>query len=195
MKIALTAYNNVYDSCPVAKHFWLSFQSKSKAHRLSRIIYRTYHLLKKTVESKNNILTILLTLFLSTAWGQTELTVNFRINDDVSKTNDFRFSILTPKDTVIVFNSLTGSDFKKNRIELPISSDSLQGLFEYRTRMDNWKTVQYLFDSDTTELKRIEIDLYFSVNDSKTEFLQVTCYLSIIIGLIQYTILRMKSSL
>jgi len=124
------------------------------------------------VESKNNILTILLTLFLSTAWGQTELTVNFRINDDVSKTNDFRFSILTPKDTVIVFNSLTGSDFKKNRIELPISSDSLQGLFEYRTRMDNWKTVQYLFDSDTTELKRIEIDLYFSVNDSKTEFLQ-----------------------
>ncbi len=124
------------------------------------------------MQSKNNILTILLTLILSTAWGQTELTVNFRINDGVSKTNDFRFSVLTPKDTVIVFNSLTSSDLNKNQIELPITSDSLQGLFEYRTGIGNWKTVKYSFDSDTTELKRIEIELNFSVNDRKIEFLQ-----------------------
>lgn len=75
-------------------------------------------------------------------------------------------------DTIIVFNSLANSEMKKNRIELPIMSDSLQGLFEYRTGIGNWNTVQYSFDSDTTELKRIEIELYFSVNDSKTEFLQ-----------------------
>ena len=124
------------------------------------------------MQSKNNIVTILLTLLLSTAWGQTELTVNFRINDDVSKTNDFRFSVLTPKDTVIVFNSLTSSNLKKNRIELPITRDSLKGLFEYRDEKSKWKTVHYAFESDTSRLKRIEIDLYFSVNDSKTEFLQ-----------------------
>lgn len=124
------------------------------------------------MQSKNNILTILLTLFLSTAWGQTELTVNFRKNDNVSKTDGFRFSIVTPMDTIIVFNSLMNSEMKKNSLELPLTSDSLQGLFEYRTGMDNWKTVQHSFDSDTTELKRIEIDLYFSVNDIKTEFLQ-----------------------
>lgn len=84
------------------------------------------------MQSKNNILTILLTLILSTVWGQTELTVNFKINDGVSKTNDFRFSVLTPKDTVSVFNSLTSSDLNKNQIELPITSDSLKGLFEFR---------------------------------------------------------------
>ena len=124
------------------------------------------------MQSKNNILTILLTLILSTVWGQTELTVNFRINDGVSKTNDFRFSVLTPKDTVSVFNSLTSSDLNKNQIELPITSDSLKGLFEFRENKSKWKTVHYAFDSGTSGLKRIEIDLYFSVNDSKTEFLQ-----------------------
>jgi hypothetical protein len=124
------------------------------------------------VHSKNNILTILLTLILSTAWGQTELTVKFRVNDDVSKTNDFRFSVVTPKDTVIVFNSLTSSDLKKNQFKLPITSDSLKGLFEFREDKNKWETVHYAFDSDTSGLKRIEINLYFSVNDSKTEFLQ-----------------------
>ncbi len=113
-----------------------------------------------------------MTLCLSIAWGQTELTVNFRKNDEVSKTDGFKFSILTPIDTIIVFNSPTNSKMKKNRIELSITSDSIQGLFEYRTRIGNWKTVQYSFDSDTIELKRIEIELYFSVNDSKIEFLQ-----------------------
>lgn len=124
------------------------------------------------MQSKNNILTILLTLILSTTWGQTELTVNFRVNDDVSKTNDFRFSFLTPKDTVIVFNSLISSDLNKNQINLPNTSDSLKGIFEFRQDKGKWETVYYAFDSDTSGLKRIEIDLYFSVNDSKTEFLQ-----------------------
>ena len=131
-----------------------------------------YHLFKKTVQNKKNILTILLTLLLSISWGQTELTVNFRINDEVSKTDDFSFSIMTPKDTIIVFNSLTNYELRKNQVELPVMSDSLEGLFEYRQENDNWKTVQYAFDSDSSGLKRIEIDLYFSVNDSKTEFLQ-----------------------
>lgn len=124
------------------------------------------------MQSKNNILTILLTLILSTTWGQIELSVDFRINDDVSKTNDFRFSVLTPKDTVSVFNSLTSSDLNKNQIKLPITSDSLKGLFEFRENKSKWKTVHYAFDSDTSGLKRIQIDLYFTVNDSKTEFLQ-----------------------
>lgn len=128
--------------------------------------------IKKTVQNIKNILNIILTLCLSTTWGQTELTVNFRKNDDVSKTDGFRFSIVTPMDTIIVFNSLANSEMKKNRIELPIMSDSLQGLFEYRTGKCNWKTVQYSFDFDTTELKRIEVELYFTVNDSKIEFLQ-----------------------
>jgi len=126
----------------------------------------------KTVQDNKNILTILLALYLSTAWGQTALTVNFRINDDVSKTDDFRFSIVTPKDTVIVFNSLTNSELKKNRVELPVMSNSLKGLFEYREENGNWESVQYAFDSDSSRLKRIEINLYFSVNDNKIEFLQ-----------------------
>lgn len=123
--------------------------SKSWLRRLARPLPP----IKKTVHSKNNILTILLTLFLSTAWGQTEMTVNFRKNDHVSKTDGFRFSIVTPMDTIIVFNSLMNSEMKKNSLELLLTSDSPQGLFEYRTGMDNWKTVQYSFDSDTTELK------------------------------------------
>lgn len=124
------------------------------------------------MQNKKNILTTILTLLLSTAWGQTELTVNFRINDDVSKTDDFRFSIMTPKDTIIVFNSLTNSELKKNPVELPVMSGLFEGLFEYRQENDNWKSVQYAFDSDSSGLRRIEIDLYFSVNDNKTEFLQ-----------------------
>lgn len=124
------------------------------------------------MQNKKSILTILVTLLLNTVWGQTELIVNFSINDDVSKTDDFKFSILTPKDTIIVFNSLKNSELKKNQLKLPIMSDSLKGKFEYKEENGVWKSVVYPFDSDTSRLKRIEVDLYFSVNDSKTEFLQ-----------------------
>jgi hypothetical protein len=124
------------------------------------------------VQNKKNILTILLTLLLSTVWGQTELTVNFRKAGNVSKTDDFKFSILTSKDTIIIFNSLTSPELKKNGVGLPLASDSLQGLFEYREENGNWKSMRYEFDSDTSGLKRIDINLYFSINNSKTEFLQ-----------------------
>jgi hypothetical protein len=124
------------------------------------------------VQNKKNILIIFLNLLLSTAWGQTELIVKFRVNEDVTKTNDFRFSILTQNDTINVFNSVLNPNLDKNKIDLTIGQDSLTGLFEYREENDNWKSVQYDFESDTLRLKRIEITLYFSVNDSKTEFLQ-----------------------
>lgn len=124
------------------------------------------------MQRKYNILIFLLPLFLSTAWGQTEVTVYFNVNGNVSKTKDFRFSFLTPTDTVFVFNSLTSSDLKENHMKLPITSDSLKGLFEFREDKSSWETVLYTFDTDTSGLKRIEIDLYFSVNDSRTEFLR-----------------------
>ncbi len=119
-----------------------------------------------------NILTIILTFCLSTALGQTDLIVNFGKSDSIAKTNDFKFTILSPTDTVIVFDTSTSSKIKKNRIELPITRDSIKGIFEYRTGIGGWKKVQYTFGADTTDLKRIEIDLYFSVNSNKIEFLQ-----------------------
>lgn len=109
---------------------------------------------------------------LNTAWGQTELTVNFRISDKVNKADGFRFSILTQADTINVFNSLLRSETKKNQVELLLEQDSLVGLFEYRVENGTWKSVEYKFNSDSTGLKRIEIELYFSINDNETEFLQ-----------------------
>lgn len=126
----------------------------------------------KKVNNKKNILIILLTLFLNTAWGQTELTVNFSINENVSKTDEFRFSILTQKDTINVLNSLLGSKLDKNKVEIAIGQDSLTGLFEYKKENGNWKSVRYEFDSDTLRLERIEINLYFTANDNMNEFLQ-----------------------
>jgi hypothetical protein len=124
------------------------------------------------VQNKKNILIIILTLLISAAWGKTELTVNFRINDDVTKINDFRFSILTQNDTINIFNSVLNIEMDKNTIELSIKEDSLKGLFEYREESNNWESVQYKFESDTSGLKRIDINLYFSINERQTEFLQ-----------------------
>jgi|TARA_R110002110_G_scaffold82604_3_gene214718 hypothetical protein len=124
------------------------------------------------VQNKKNILIILLTLMLNTVWAQTELTVDFRISDKVTKTNDFKFSILTHNDTLNVFSSTLNSDLAKNKIELAIERNSLTGLFEYKEENGNWESVKYDFDADTSGLKRIEINLYFSINNSKTEFLQ-----------------------
>lgn len=124
------------------------------------------------MQNKKNILIILLTLIISTVWGRTELTVDFKISDKVTKTNDFRFSILTHCDTLNVFCGTLNSELDKNKIELAIEQDSLTGLFQYRGKNGNWKSIKYDFDSDTSGLKRIEINLYFTINKSNSEFLQ-----------------------
>lgn len=131
-----------------------------------------YHRLKKNVQNKANIFTILLTLIFHTVWGQIELIVDFRINDQVTRTNDFKFSMLTDNDTIDVFRSMLNTELTKNKIENSIGQKSLTGLFEYREEKSDWKSVRYEFCVDPDGLKRIEINLYFSINNSQTEFLQ-----------------------
>ena len=106
------------------------------------------------------------------AWGQTELTVSLSISDKVTKTDGFRFSILTQNDTISVFNSVLNPGFNKNKVKIPRDQGTFTGLFEYREKNNKWEAVEYKFHSDTSGLKRIEIGLYFSINDHQTEFLQ-----------------------
>jgi hypothetical protein len=122
------------------------------------------------VMTHNFILTICFLLGLSPAWGQTETTVNFRKSGDVVMTKGFRFSLCSSSDTVIVFNAAGHNHIAQTTVTVPVSSDTIFGVFEYSSDLMQWQKVEYPISCEK-ELKRIEVHLYFSV-DGKIEFLQ-----------------------
>jgi hypothetical protein len=117
------------------------------------------------------ILTICSLFELSQAWGQTETTVNFRKSNKVVNTKAFRFSIYWSTDTLIVFNSADNKDLKQTKVSVPASADTIIGVFEYSNDLKEWHKVEYPISLEK-ELKRIEIQIYFSTNDKNVEFLQ-----------------------
>lgn len=127
---------------------------------------------KKTVKYKIIILTLFVTLGLTTSWGQTEIVVKFSKSEKVIRAKDFRFSIQNQTDTTFVFTSTADKEFRKKTILTSIHSDTISGLFEFSNDNKTWNSIEYSFIVDTNNLKRVEINLYFGVNDKKTEFLQ-----------------------
>ena len=117
------------------------------------------------------ILTICFLFGLFQAWGQTETIVNFNKSDKVVKTKGFRFSIYLSTDTLIVFNSADNKDHKQTKVSIPSDNDAILGVFEYSNDFKEWHKVEYPIVLEK-ELKRIEIEIYFSANDKKVEFLQ-----------------------
>ena len=108
---------------------------------------------------------------LSQAWGQTETTVNFDVSEKVTKTKGFRFSIYSSSDTLIVFNSADNKGLKQTKVTVPVGSDTILGVFEYSNDSKEWHKVEYPIVIEN-DLKRIEIEIYFSANDKNVEFLQ-----------------------
>ena len=117
------------------------------------------------------ILTICFLFGLFQAWGQTETIVNFSKSNKVAKTKGFRFSIYLSTDTLIVFNSADNKDHKQTKVSIPLNNDTIVGVFEYSNDFKEWQKVEYPIVLEK-ELKRIEIEIYFSANDRKEEFLQ-----------------------
>lgn len=117
------------------------------------------------------IQTICFLFGLSQAWGQTETIVNFSKSDKVVKTKEFRFSIYSSTDTLIVFNSADSKDFKQKKVSIPVGSDKITGVFEYSVDFKEWSKVEYPIVIEK-ELKRIEIKIVFSANDKEVEFLE-----------------------
>lgn len=103
--------------------------------------------------------------------GQTETIVNFSKSDKVVKTTGFRFSIYSPSDTLIVFNSADNADLKQTKVSIPAGSDTILCVFEYSRNSKQWYKVEYPITVEK-ELKRIEVEIYFSANDKNVEFLQ-----------------------
>ena len=117
------------------------------------------------------MLTICFLFRLFQAWGQTETIVDFSKSDKVTKTKGFRFSIYLPSDTLIVFNSTDNKDHKQTKVSIPSSNDTILGVFEYSNDFREWHKVEYPIALEKV-LKRIEIEIYFSANNRKAEFLQ-----------------------
>lgn len=124
------------------------------------------------MKHKTIILTLLITLGLTPTWGQTEIVVIFNKSKDIVKTKDFRFSFQTSTDTTLVFNSINDKAIKRKTVLTSLHSDDLTGIFEFTNDSKTWRAVEYSFKVDTHNLKRIEINLYFGINDKKIEFLQ-----------------------
>lgn len=118
------------------------------------------------------LISIICFLFgLSYAWGQTETIVNFSKSNKVVITNGFRFSIYSSADTLVVFNSNYNKSLKQIKVSVPSDNDTVLGVFEHSNDFKEWHKVEYPIVIDK-ELKRIEIDIHFSANDKKVEFLQ-----------------------
>jgi hypothetical protein len=117
------------------------------------------------------IATICFLFGLSQAWGQIETTVNFSKSNKVVNTKAFRFSIYSSADTLIVFNSADNKDLKQTKVSVPANRDTIVGVFEYSDDFKEWHKVEYPIVLEK-ELKRIEIQIYFSANHENVEFLQ-----------------------
>jgi len=120
---------------------------------------------------KNIILTICCSFGIFETWGQTETIVNFRKSDQVLQTKGFRFTLIAHNDTLKTFNYTDSKDYKQDKVLMPIDKDAVIGVFEYTVDFKTWQKEEYPITIDK-DLKRIEIDLYFSTNDKKAEFLQ-----------------------
>lgn len=118
-----------------------------------------------------SILTIYLLFGVLQAWGQTEMVVNFRNSGQAVKTNGFRCSIYLSNDTLVVFNSTDKNVLKKTKVSIPTGNDTVSIAFEYATDIKEWHKVEYPIALEK-ELKRIEVDIHFSANDSDMEFLK-----------------------
>jgi len=117
------------------------------------------------------ILTICIAFGLSQIWGQTEMIVNFIRGEKVSKTKEFRFYLTAQYDTLKIFSSSGFQDNKQKKNLIPVDKDTVLGVFEFTSDFKVWQKVEQLITIEKG-LKRIEIDLYFSTNDRKVEFLQ-----------------------
>lgn len=126
----------------------------------------------KTFKNKIIILILLVTQGLTTSWGKTEIVVKFNKGDKVIRAKYFKFLIQNQTDTTFVFNSTADEKYRKKTISTVIHSNPITGLFEFSNDNINWNSVEYSFTVDTNNLKRIEINLYFTVNDQNMEFLQ-----------------------
>ncbi len=104
------------------------------------------------------------------------VSVNLNIESEVTKTSDFKLFVLSNKDTIAEFNNLENKNSEHIKEQL-FNHDSLVTIFKYRESNSQWNKVEYKFDLDTFRLKRIEINLDFSVNKNQIEYLQ---YFSII---------------
>jgi len=120
---------------------------------------------------KTIILTICFAFGLSQTWGQTETIVNFRKGDKVLQSKEFRFYLLAHSDTLKIFSSIGSKDIKQSKTLIPAGKDTVLGVFEFTTDSKVWQKVEQLITIEKG-LKRIEIDLYFSTNDRKFEFLK-----------------------
>ncbi len=107
----------------------------------------------------------------SMTWGQIDAIVNFSKSDAVQKTKGYRFSIYSSTDTLVVFNSIENKDRPKIKVPLPSNYYSVQAVFEYTTDLKEWQQIEYPISLEK-DLKRMEIEINFSVNDKKVEFLK-----------------------
>lgn len=105
------------------------------------------------------------------SFSEHSIIVNFNLENTVTKTSDFKLLILTKKDTIAVFNSLKNNELISSK-EILFSNDSVVAIFQYKQSNNQWNNVEYKFDLDTSKLKRVEINLGFSVNKNQIEFLQ-----------------------
>lgn len=117
------------------------------------------------------IVTVYFLLGLSETRGKTEAIVDFNVSEDVVKTKSFRFSLYSRSNILEEFNYEVNRESEPKKIIVPSGNDSIVGVFESTTDFKKWSKIIYPFILDK-KLKRIEIKLYFGINDNKVEFLE-----------------------
>lgn len=105
------------------------------------------------------------------AKSQGEITVNFHIKEDVTKTKYFKFEMFSKTDSVDVFSIVKKDNYFQKVISKSKFSDSTKAIFHYSVDSIHWKTVEHTFFYDTIDLKRTEISLVFGKNEHHIEFL------------------------
>lgn len=100
---------------------------------------------------------IIFSFFCTNVFAQNEVVVDFLKSAKVVNTTDFRFSIESSSDTVSVFkfSALDGYIRKINTVSA--ASETLKGVIEFKVGHNSWEAIEYEFDVDPNDLKRIEI--------------------------------------
>lgn len=122
---------------------------------------------------KNRIIFLFVSIICTffSAKSQREITVNFHIKEEVTRSKYFKFELFSKTDSVHVFSIVKKDNYFQKVISKSNFSDSIKAIFHYSVDSIHWKAIEHTFYYDTIDLKRTEISLNFVKNEHHIEFL------------------------
>ena len=110
--------------------------------------------------------------YLKQKCSQKEVIIKFNKGQNVINAKDFKLTLQTNSDKWILCDSLDNLNNNKKEVSIELCSNHLKWIFEYTNNYKNWNSIAYSIIIDTNRLKRIEINLDFTMNEKGYEFLK-----------------------